>query len=475
MNHVKLALSLVVLVYLIVGTLYAVKTPDWQVPDEPAHYNYVRQLAEERRLPVLQMGDYDQAYLDLLRNKGFPPELPVEAVEYEDWQPPLYYGLATLVYLTFDGALIPLRLFSVLLGAGVVLLAYAVATTVFPGRPLFALGTAAFVAFLPQHVAMMAGVNNDSLTELLIGLTLWMAVRWTSADEGRTPALAVQVRAGETRDQRDKRERWLVGLGVVTGLGLVTKASFLPLALVVVVAIWITWRRDVDRTWSKLLRRLALVFVPALLITAPWWLRNVATYGGLDVYGTANHDAVVVDQPRTAWWIETYGLGAWLERWLTFTFQSFWGQFGWMGVLMPTWLYRALALWSGVLAVGFLYLWREARRDTLFGIRSPALRAGASGSVFGIWYSVFGILATLVFLVALVYLYYNITFVQHQGRYLFPALIPIALGVALATDALLRLMRWPRRLHSLAFAAPYLGMLALDLYALWRVILPALT
>jgi hypothetical protein len=79
------------------------------------------------------------------------------------------------------------------------------------------------------------------------------------------------------------------------------------------------------------------------------------------------------------------------------------------------------------------------------------------------------------FLVALVYLYYNRTFVQHQGRYLFPALIPIALGVALAVDALLRLMRWPDRLRPLAFAVPYLAMVALDLYVLWRFVIPALT
>jgi hypothetical protein len=219
------------------------------------------------------------------------------------------------------------------------------------------------------------------------------------------------------------------------------------------------WRRDGDRTWKELLRTLALVFVPALLLAAPWWLRNVTTYGGLDFYGTANHDAVVFEQPRTAWWIETYGLRAWLERWARFTFQSFWGQFGWLGVLMPTWLYQALALWSGALALGFLCWWREARRNKLFAIR----------------YSLFTILATLVILVTLVYAYYNFTFVQHQGRYLFPALIPIALGVALATETLLRLVRWPDRLHLPAFAAPYLAMIVLDLYALWRIIVPALT
>ena len=216
-----------------------------------------------------------------------------------------------------------------------VLLAFAVAATVFPDRPLMALGTAAFVAFLPQHVAMMAGVNNDSLTELLIACTLLLVLLW--------------MRKG----RRSAREwLWLLGIGIVLGLGLITKASFLPIGLTVALAILLVWWREDDRTWRDLVWTLAWVAVPAALIVLPWWLRNVATYGGLDVYGIANHDAVVADQPRTADWIEANGLVLWLERWVTFSFQSFWGQFGWMGVLMPTWLYRALALWTVILMVG---------------------------------------------------------------------------------------------------------------------------
>ncbi len=454
-------LALIVVAYLCVGALYAVKTPDWQVPDEPAHYNYIRQLAEEGRFPVIAPGDYDQDYLGRLTSERFPPELSLERIEYEDHQPPLYYVLATPVYLAFDGSLTPLRLLSVVIGAGVVVWAYAIAAAVFPGRPLIALGTAAFAAFLPQHVAMMAGVNNDSLAEFLIGLALWMAVRWLGADEGWS--------AGT-------HSKWLAWLGVVVGLGLATKTTFIPVALAIFVAILVAWRRDADQARGTLVRRLALVFGPALLIVAPWWLRNVSIYGGLDIYGLTAHDAVVVGQPRTADWIDTHGLRAWLERGLTFTFQSYWGQFGWMGVLMPTWLYRALAVWSGMLMVGFLYRIRaagderwEAKDDTHVASRSGAPQG------LGLRRTQMILLGSTVLFTALAFLYYNRTFVQHQGRYLFPALIPVALGAALATDALLRLVRLPERLHSLAFAAPYLAMAALDLYALWRFIVPALT
>src|SRR3989337_693811 len=96
-------LLLICLIYLLLGYLYAVNTPAWQVPDEPAHYNYIRDVARTGRLPVLRMGDYDQAYLERLKSNRFPPDLPIDSVRYESYQPPLYYLLATPVFLLFAG------------------------------------------------------------------------------------------------------------------------------------------------------------------------------------------------------------------------------------------------------------------------------------------------------------------------------------------------------------------------------------
>ena len=59
MRH--LALPFILLVYLALGALYAVDTPRWEAPDEPAHFNYIRTIGETGRLPILAFGDYDQA------------------------------------------------------------------------------------------------------------------------------------------------------------------------------------------------------------------------------------------------------------------------------------------------------------------------------------------------------------------------------------------------------------------------------
>ncbi|NLG27679.1 MAG: hypothetical protein GX557_07185, partial [Chloroflexi bacterium] len=121
-GHGDGALRLILLLYLVLATLYALVTPAWQAPDEPAHFNYVKFVAERGSLPELRPGDYPAEYLERIKAARFPADMSIDPIRYESHQPPLYYLLASLVYRLGD-ALVPLpvyltlRLFSVLLGA----------------------------------------------------------------------------------------------------------------------------------------------------------------------------------------------------------------------------------------------------------------------------------------------------------------------------------------------------------------------
>ena len=130
----RLILALILVLYFALGVLFAVNTPSWQAPDEPAHYNYVRYLAEKGSFPILHMGDYPHAYLEELKSRKFPPDLSIDPLRYEFHQPPLYYALTAPIYGLTGGDPLALRLFSVVLGSGVVLLAYATARRIFPAR-----------------------------------------------------------------------------------------------------------------------------------------------------------------------------------------------------------------------------------------------------------------------------------------------------------------------------------------------------
>ncbi len=419
-------LAAIILAYLIIASLYALYTPSWQVPDEPAHYNYVRFVAETRRLPALQTGDYDQIYLETIKARRFPPDLSVAPLRYESYQPPLYYLLMTPIYWLSGGALLPLRIFSATLGVLLLALTHAVARAVFPGRDDLALGATAFVAFLPQHVAMMAGVNNDALAEVLIATALLLLVRYV----------------GITETGQKVKDRRLVVLGICIGLGLLTKGStYILLPLAAVAVLWRWWHEShaPSRPLGNLAGNMASVFVPALVLGLPLWVRNMALYGLGDFLGKRWHDAVVVSQPRTAEWLAQMGFPALLRAFVQTTFHSFWGQFGWMGVLMDERIYLALGILSAAVGLGVIAALPRGLRD---GSRFPIA------------------LLSLSFLLTFsLYIWYNLTFVQHQGRYLFPALVPISCAFAVGLSQVLR-SRLARILAVVAIAASAIAALS---------------
>jgi 4-amino-4-deoxy-L-arabinose transferase-like glycosyltransferase len=484
-DHLSYILVFIVCAYLFVGGLYALYTPAWQAPDEPAHYNYVRYLAENGRFPVLHYGDYPHAYLEQIKSAKFPPDMSVEPIRYEFWQPPLYYVLATPIYRLFDAALLPLRLLSLALGAGVLVTAYAIVLAVRPGDTALALGTVAFVAFVPMHLTMMASVNNDALAELLLAVVMLRLIQWTRESPGQ-------------RGHPSSRFSFLTVTGLLLGLGLVTKATVyvaLPLALIALV---LSERRPARLAWQAL-----ALFGPALVLAFPWYVRNVAVYGWPDLLGTRHHAVVVVGQLRTADYLADVGWAAYLKNFLTDSFHSFWGQFGWMAVPMDRRVYLALGLLSALAVVGWvLVLWRGRKVGRLgnweigtLGDRGIGTLRG--GEMRGQEYtaqssqpsnlpvyqspnlptsqppnlptpqppklptpqtpnlptyqsthlppfhpSTPALLAGLwLILTILMYLYYNLSLVQFQGRYLFPALVPIGLLATLGLREILS-RRW---------------------------------
>ncbi len=436
-------LILIIMTYLLVGTLFAVYTPAWQAPDEPAHYNYIRYLAQEGRFPVLQYGDYPHEYLKEIKSEHFPPELSIDPIRYEFYQPPLYYLLATPVFKLFGGALVPLRLLSVALGAGLVWVAYRLALAVCPTPSALALGTAAFVAFLPMHVATTAAVNNDTLSELLLALALWGLVHYLQ---------------GET-----KAKKTLILVGILLGLGLLTKLTTLIAVTVGVATVILRrWRHA-----RQVAGDLAWLLIPAVLLVLPWLVRNVTVYGWPDLTGQARHDAVVEGQPTTTQWLADYGWQHLIRQGLRTTYHSFWGQFGWMAVPMDRRIYLASGVFVVVATAGLIGWLVTLLRG------SPDWRQRCAPVVP---------LLLSVLLTFFGYLWYNTKFVQHQGRYLFPALIPLSLAVTLGWWTAVRRVKvwvariaWPGRLDGLLFVSPYVGLAVLDVVSLFAFVVPHLT
>jgi 4-amino-4-deoxy-L-arabinose transferase-like glycosyltransferase len=407
----SLLLWLIVILYCLLGTLYAIQTPRWQTPDEPAHFNYVQYVAQNSRFPVLQVGDYPAQYLEEIKAARFPPHMPIASIRYESHQPPLYYVLAAILYrltagLPFQVQFVTLRLFSVALGAALLIIAYRLVRDILPDEQFLALATAGFIAVVPMHIALTAAINNDTLAELLLMMIVWQSIR------------AIQ---------KGFSQRQALTIGILLGLALLTKTTvYLPAVGAVLLALYVRHCRRVMATAVAQdgVRTTALTLGPALLMAAPWLVRNALVYGNWDFLGWKRHELVVAGQLRSAELLARIGPLNLARQFLLTTFRSFWAQFGWMGVPVDQRIYLGLALLSAILCLGWLIFVTKVWRGII------KLEATQSLALM--------LLSVSVLLTLTTYLGYNLGFAQHQGRYLFPALGPLGVGAALSLRELLQ-------------------------------------
>jgi 4-amino-4-deoxy-L-arabinose transferase-like glycosyltransferase len=420
----------ILLMYLAAGLLYATLTPPWQAPDEPAHYNYIRYLATQAAFPELVAACYDQAYLNELTSRHFPPELPVDNICYEFHQPPLYYILATPVYLLSRGSLLILRLLSVILGAAIVSLTFFMSQIIFPGNFTIACGAAAFVAFVPMHVAMLSSVNNDPLAELILAVILFLLVHRLASIKTAmygikqpyapmTPASFDTAAPTQDAGVIAASTGQDLLLGISLGLGLLTKTTVYIAIPLIAFTLWSveTNHKGAGKSgvWRSWLKRAVVIYGLALAIALPWFIRNANLYGNFDILGLRRHEAIVAGQLRAADFLADVGPLAYLNNFIVTTFHSYWGQFGWMAVPMDSRTYLLLTILT-LMALGGLLAW---------------LTSDISRSEFYVPWPAVSLMALTILLTALGYGWYNLTFVQFQGRYLFPALLPLSLFFAI--------------------------------------------
>jgi hypothetical protein len=233
----------------------------------------------------------------------------------------------------------------------------------------------------------------------------------------------------------------------------------------------------------------AVTFGVALLVGGGWMLRNAHLYG--DPLGTKAFEQYFQDTPTTdqmGQLLGYSGLELLTRKVLPLTFVSFWGVFGHMekfmgtypkGASTPTWasiladhgyppaswLYPILLVVSLIAAAGLAWkvvqYWLFAPRTARF--RTPNTQHPTPNSQ-----RLIVVLSLAAFLVLAAFLRFNTEFFQAQGRYLFPAMAPLSFGFTAGW-----LVWWPNRRRALAVLFLLAGMLALALYALIAVLLPA--
>ena len=229
---------------------------------------------------------------------------------------------------------------------------------------------------------------------------------------------------------------WRTALGTAVLLAAAYLSKITAIALLVPVSYALV--RGKKRLSTRLLH--ASVLLLTLAIVLPWSLRNVRLYG--DPFASAAMRTAVAHLMTERPLLSSYFLYDFPLPLAT----SFVGNFGWMNLPLPSWMYFLFAIGLGL---------------AIAGIARGIYRGSLPVSL------VVALLLTLGAALAVV-VHINLRFTQPQGRYLFSALpagaLLAALGFESLPGALGRLLR-PLMLGPI--------LLALNLYALLGVVVPA--
>ena len=196
-------------------------------------------------------------FLDVYRG------LPWADQGWSYYHPPLHYARGAVLARAGDGELL-MRGLSLLGGAaslGIAALAAWLARRVFADRPGLALLAFVAVAFLPVHLYAGPMPGNEMLLAFL------------------TVASITAFISNERRAQPSRRGDLLTGL--LLGLALLTKHSGLLPLLVVVGSLTLRPLLEAGArgTWMRAASRAALIAGVVLLMTAPYYQRNLRAYG----------------------------------------------------------------------------------------------------------------------------------------------------------------------------------------------------
>lgn len=452
MNLRRIILGLIAGVYCTLSVMYAILTPPWESPDEPAHYLYVSQLAARWHPPQKS---------SIKQTNSFSKDQAFISSNYEWYQPALGYLPAAVVYKVlaiiapdslpkqipslssqfpaipsrynifihsdsgifqvWDDAwgLLIIRILLSLLGLPVIFAAYRLGGLADNKKSGFlGIAAAGWVAFLPQFTFINASVRSDTLTNAIAALVFLTAVLMQTSGE--------------------QRDRNALLTGILLGLGLISKNTFVYMLPIGLIAVILSAPRA-PRTW---LRLTMLVLAPALILWGVYYLAFVEARAAFAYTLTT---ALKIN-PELLTWKHLQEIPEPL------LIDLFYARFGWANVAPPAiWSKIAFGFWSVGICITLVQSVRFSRKPEL----SQQMKIIALLLV--------GMLLAFIGVVR-----FNLSVVQPQGRLLFPALLPWAILGLWGVWQIL-----PKRSEKIAAILTISFMLLFNIYALFFALAPA--
>jgi len=333
------------------GIIWAGIIPAWQAPDEQNHFSLIQFYAESKKLAVDPK--YDNTVSEELlqttdlmnvdwsgKHPMWRPEFSntsvglyeekISQIAKEDCQtflfmgngrksPPFYYLLGGIVYLIFSPFDILVRLFalrflSVAIGVGTVFFTYLFVKEIYPARQWLALASATLVSFQSSFNFVTSTVNVDSMVIFLTTVFVYVGIKYLKA-----------------KDEKLKDIFWLM---IVSVLGVLIKATLLP--LVVVLFITIGARKIKEQKITRQNIEIAILFISLITL----YLISSVSFGFLtDIASFFAQARGVVFFTS----LLNFAKSA-IPHYNGQVFGWYWAVFGWLEVSLPVNFYRVLKI-----------------------------------------------------------------------------------------------------------------------------------
>jgi 4-amino-4-deoxy-L-arabinose transferase-like glycosyltransferase len=345
------------------ATVWSFITPPFQVPDEPSHFAFVKQLAETGHLPTSSSANFSAEELAAMAGLNYysiarQPQnhtmsLPAEQRKLEAGiaqaarsaapgspsagvataQPPLFYALQSIPYRLAPGSLLDrlalMRMLSALMGGLTALFVFLFLREALPAVPWAWTVGGLGVALAPLAAFMSGSVNPDAMLYTTSAALFY--------------ALARAFRHGLTRASA-------ATIGVAAAVGFMTKLNFLGLAPGALLGLIVLTHRAARvsgrSAYGALAVALAIGGAPLLyygivdLSSGDLGSRFVAE----NVAGRSGHGSLLSAisyiwqfyLPRLPGMASDFsGIFTLRQIW----FDGFIGQFGWIDTVFPGWVY----------------------------------------------------------------------------------------------------------------------------------------
>lgn len=461
-NHQKF-LTLLIGLTIIRGILYLAVFPPWLAPDEPAHFEAIRLIAQTGEWPtraayettpmrpdmtasfddfrvwqiskhVPPPGDNSQTFLQY-----YPPTSTASIVSIERYSVLYHFLLAFVSWLSSSLGVVSqlylLRLASLVLVVLTVWAGWVTVGRLFPGSLIYPAAVSVFLAFLPMHLHVNTSINTDAPATLLVFLFWWALMRifFDGLSFWRTTLVAT-----------------IFVLAIIIKPTTIYIIPTLTAAVIIFLARRFRWKWPIS---TALLAGLIVVtFFGAIFLFQLTSTGRIVALQPEDL-SRLNFDVFNINREH----LFTYAIA------LHWSFLSFWGLFGWANLHIPfawLWWLGAFVVLSGVGVA--IFVWRHILNPSGSDSRFTAPQRD--------------MLLVLLFgaIFAMIQLYVPVLATQSlrwgpPARYIFPALLPLSLYLFLGYRQMI-----PARFRRFALPVWVSALIAYDSVTFLLVVLPSI-